>query len=77
MVQLPETGYIRQKDIVGDKSASPPIPAIIPISKSTLWSWVNEGKFPKPVKLGPRCTAWKVEDIRAFIEKYNQGQEAA
>lgn len=77
MIQLPETGYIRQKDIVGDKTASPPIPAIIPISKSTLWSWIKDGKFPKPVKLGPRCTAWRVEDIRAFIEKYNQGQEAA
>ena len=76
MIQLAETGYVRQKDIIGDKTASPPIPAIIPISKSTLWSWVNEGKFPKPVKLGPRCTAWKVEDVRAFIEKYNQGEVA-
>jgi predicted DNA-binding transcriptional regulator AlpA len=30
------------------------------------------------VKLGPRCTAWRVEDVRAFIEQdRNQGKEAA
>jgi len=30
---------------------------------------VKTGKFPKPVKLGEKITAWRVEDIRALIEK--------
>lgn len=63
---LPETGYVRLSQIVGSPKADPPIPAIIPISKSHLWNMVKDGRFPKPVKLSERCTAWRVEDIRAF-----------
>ncbi len=29
---------------------------------------IKDGRFPKPVKLGPRITAWRIEDIRALIE---------
>jgi predicted DNA-binding transcriptional regulator AlpA len=78
MIQLPETGYLRASDILGNPASTPPKPAIIPVSKSTLWAWVKEGRFPPPVKLGPRCTAWRVEDVRSFIEQdRNQGKEAA
>ncbi len=66
---LPETGYVRLSQIVGDPKAEPPIPAIFPISKSTLWSWVKSGRFPRPVKLGPRITAWHIEDIRSLLDK--------
>ena len=51
--QLPETGYLRVTQIVGDRRAKPPIPAIIPIGKSTWWAGVKKGRFPKPIKLGP------------------------
>ena len=64
---LPETGFLRLANIIGDAKASPPIPAIIPVSKSTWWSGVKTGRYPKPIKLGPRITAWRVEDIREFI----------
>ena len=66
---LPATGYLRLAQIVGDKKAEPPIPAIIPISKSTWWAGVKTGRYPQPVKLSERCTAWRVEDIRDLIEK--------
>jgi prophage regulatory protein len=29
---------------------------------------VKSGRYPKPVKLGPRITAWRAEDIRALIK---------
>lgn len=64
---LPETGYVRLPQIVGNSKAIPPIPAIIPVSKSTWWLGVKTGRYPQPVKLGPRITAWRVEDIRALI----------
>jgi predicted DNA-binding transcriptional regulator AlpA len=66
---LPETGYLRLSQIVGSNKAEPPVPAIFPVSASTWWSGVRSGRFPKPVKLGPRTTAWRVEDIRALIEQ--------
>lgn len=68
MYQLPLTGYVRLPTIIGNPKAEPPIPAIIPVGKSTWWQGVKDGRFPKPVKLGPRTTAWRVEDIRALIE---------
>ena len=64
---LPETGFLRLPQIIGDPSSEPPIPALIPVSKSTWWLGVKTGRFPKPLKLGPRTTVWRVEDIRSFI----------
>jgi prophage regulatory protein len=68
---LPETGYLRLSQIIGRKATNtdPGLPALVPVSASTLWQWVREGKFPKPVKLGERVTAWKVEEIRIYLER--------
>lgn len=65
--QLPETGFLRLKQIVGDPKAEPPIPAILPISRTSFLNGVKSGKYPKAIKLGERTTAWRVEDIRALI----------
>jgi prophage regulatory protein len=67
MNPLPETGFLRLQQIIGNCKAKPPIPPIIPVKKSCWWDGVRTGRFPKPVKLGPRITAWRVEDIKAFI----------
>lgn len=71
MHNLSETGYLRLPQIIGRKSTDtdPGLPALVPVSASTLWQWVRDGKFPKPVKLGPRVTAWKVEVVRAYLEE--------
>jgi hypothetical protein len=66
MNQLPETGFLRLPQIIGDPKAKPPIPPIIPVKKSCWWEGVRSGRFPKPVRFG-RCTMWRVEDIRALI----------
>ncbi|MBA2352292.1 MAG: AlpA family phage regulatory protein [Burkholderiales bacterium] len=66
---LPETGYLRLSQIIGDKKANPPVPPVIPVGKSTWWEGVRTGRFPRSIKLGKRTTAWRVEDIRAFIER--------
>lgn len=69
MNKLPETGFIRLSQIIGNPKAKPPIPAVIPVSKSTWWEGVKSGRYPPPVRtLGLRITAWRVEDIRALIE---------
>jgi predicted DNA-binding transcriptional regulator AlpA len=73
---LPETGFIRLPQIVGNAKSVPPIPAIIPVGKSVWWDGVRSGRFPKPVKLGPNTTAWRVEDILALINQLAAGGEA-
>ena len=68
---LPATGFVRIWNIIGDSKSSPPTPAIIPVSRSTWWAGVKSGRFPSPIKLGPRITAWRVEDIRKLISDSN------
>jgi prophage regulatory protein len=63
--QLPEVGFLRLWQIVGNKKTN--IPALIPISRTSFLNGVKSGKYPKPVKLGERTTAWRVEDIKALI----------
>jgi len=65
---LPDDGYVRLYQILGNPKADPPVPPIIPVSKSTWWAGVKNGRFPAPIKLGPRITAWRVQDIKDFIE---------
>jgi len=59
---LPATGFVRLTSILAPGGP-------IPVGRSTWWQGVKTGRFPKPIKLGPRTTAWKVEDIRDLIEK--------
>ena len=70
---LPETGFLRLKQIIGDKKT---IPALIPESRSSFLAKVKAGIYPQSVKLGPRTTAWRVEDIRALIASFNGGNNA-
>jgi predicted DNA-binding transcriptional regulator AlpA len=57
MHDLPETGFLRLPQVL----------RVIPLGKTSWWVGVRSGRFPKPVKLSPRCTAWRAEDIRALI----------
>jgi prophage regulatory protein len=65
-LDFPKAGFVRLAQILAP--AGP-----IPVSKSTWWQGVKEGRFPKAQKLGPRTTVWKVEDIRALFEGQNDG----
>lgn len=60
--QFPETGFVRL----------PAILRIFPVSRSNWWEGVRQKRYPQPVKLGPRITAWKVEDIIAFLAAQGQ-----
>jgi predicted DNA-binding transcriptional regulator AlpA len=58
---IPVTGYVRIRQIL----------EIFPVSSSTWWDGCKAGRFPKAIKLGPRTTVWRAEDIRAFMESLN------
>ena len=42
--------------------------AILNVSGSSIWAWVKQGKFPKPVKLAENTTAWNVADVEAWAQ---------
>jgi len=62
---LPETGFIRLSTIL----------KVIPVGKSTWWAGIKSGRYPQPVKLGERITAWRVDDIRALIANFPSPQK--
>lgn len=68
---LPTTGYLRQSQLVRDPKR-PKFTAPIPVSGSTLWRWVGAKKFPAPHKLSEGVTAWKVEEVRAWLAARSQ-----
>tara|TARA_R110000787_G_scaffold220284_2_gene329049 strand:+ start:2419 stop:2637 length:219 start_codon:yes stop_codon:yes gene_type:complete len=59
---LPETGVLRLKDVLAPRGP-------VPVSKSTWWAGVKDGRFPKPLKLGKRVTVWRISDIRRLLEE--------
>jgi predicted DNA-binding transcriptional regulator AlpA len=62
---LPAAGYVRQAQL---------IPAVVPFSSATLWRNVKAGTFPAPVKLSQGVTAWRVEEVRAWMRARNEAR---
>jgi prophage regulatory protein len=62
---LPDCGLVRIADLVR--------PGPLPCGAATIWRWVKAGKFPAPIKIGERFTAWPVSSVRAWLETQKQG----
>lgn len=62
---LPETGFIRVKDVL----------KLVPFSHTTLWRKSKNGEFPPAIRLGCRITAFRAEQVREWIE--SQTEKAA
>jgi prophage regulatory protein len=58
---FPNTGFVRLSAIIAPRGP-------IPVSKSTWWAGIKDGRFPKSMKLGARVTVWRAEDVRALFE---------
>lgn len=41
------------------------------LSRSTIYQWMKEGTFPKPVALGARLVGWRESDIEAWMAARN------
>lgn len=37
------------------------------MKRSSFYAEVNEGRFPLPVKLGPRAVGWRKSDVMRWI----------
>lgn len=64
--QLPDCALLRESQLVPSPKR-PGAMALLPFSAPTLWRKVKAGDFPRPLKLGPRITAWRCGDIRQWL----------
>ncbi len=72
---LDSDALLRLSQIIGNKRKG--IPPIIPVSASTWWRWVDEGIIPRPIKLGPKTSAWRASDVLAFLESRQASEKVA
>lgn len=72
---LPDGAFIRGSQLVYDPRR-PGFPAPLPFSAATLWRKVATGSFPKPFKLSPRVTAWRVVDVRKWISEQSRAEKS-
>lgn len=68
---LPDSAMIRQSQMVRDPK-HPTRPTPIPFSPATLWRKVRAGTFPAPYRLSAAVTAWKVGDLRAWLNQQTE-----
>jgi predicted DNA-binding transcriptional regulator AlpA len=52
----------------------PQVLEIYPVSKSDWWAGCKQGRYPAPIKLSARTTAWRKSDIFALVEKMSGGK---
>ncbi|WP_228284609.1 MULTISPECIES: helix-turn-helix transcriptional regulator [unclassified Psychrobacter] len=64
-IQMPLTGMGRAKDIL----------PFLPFSKTTLFEWSKDGRFPAPVKLSPTMTAWRYADVHNWLNNLATSSE--
>lgn len=63
---LPTTGHVRL----------PVVKAVSGLSRTTIYRWGTEGRFPKPTSLSPRVSIWSVAELRRWLAD-PQGWQAA
>lgn len=63
MGDLPDEALVRQASLV----STPKRVGLLGVSSATLWRWVKDGVFPKPMKLSANVTAWRMGDVREWL----------
>lgn len=63
--EIRNSGFLRITSIIAPNGP-------LPISRSTFFLWIQSGRWPKPVKLGKRISAWRVEDVRAALAQLSK-----
>jgi predicted DNA-binding transcriptional regulator AlpA len=48
--------------------------AMFGVNVSTIWRWAENGRLPRPQRIGPGVTCWDLDAVLAAIER-NQAQE--
>jgi prophage regulatory protein len=63
--------FYRLREIIGDRKQG--IPGIVPISRAAWYAGIKEGRYPKPVKLSEKTSAWRASDIEMLVERLSKG----
>jgi len=65
---FPREGLVRLRHILAPEGP-------VPVSKSTWYSWITQGRVPPPIKPTPRIAMWRAEDVWKLMGG-DHGQES-
>lgn len=63
LADLPAVGFVRLQQVL----------RVIPLGRTAWLEGVKKGRYPKPVRIGAKAVAWRVEDIRDLIAELGRG----
>jgi prophage regulatory protein len=74
---LPQVYYFPSKSKLGERGLHmthtiqrlPEVKKLIKLSRSTIYSYVAAGKFPKPIRLGGRAVGWIESEIQEWLRQ--------
>jgi predicted DNA-binding transcriptional regulator AlpA len=64
---FPSSGLVRLKAIL----------RVVPVSESTWWNMVDDGRAPKPIKFSDNITVWTAESIHELIRNISSSEPTA
>ena len=78
---MPDSAFVRETVIIGSMQGpsknnamknSASTRGLIPVSRSTWRRMVKTGQAPAPVRLGEGISAWRVGDLRMWLEEVSR-----
>lgn len=54
----------------------PELHRIVPLADTTIYEMEQRGEFPRRFYLTPRCAAWDLDEVEAWLAERRQSSEA-
>jgi prophage regulatory protein len=49
------------------------VSSLIGMKKPTIYKYIRDGQFPKPIKIGARASRWSYQAVMEWIEQRKKG----
>ncbi|OTG71411.1 hypothetical protein B9T38_09060 [Acinetobacter sp. ANC 4218] len=56
--------FLRMKDLAN----RPDSKGLIGVSSQTLWRWIQQNRFPSPVKIGSNISVFRMSEVQAWMK---------
>ena len=63
-VKMIQEEFLRMKDLAN----RPDSKGLIGVSSQTIWRWIQQKRFPEPVRIGSHISLFKMSEIQAWMK---------
>lgn len=55
--------FLRMKDLANRHDSK----GLIGVSAQTLWRWIQQNRFPAPLKISSNISVWRMSEVQAWM----------